>query len=625
MCLSFIDFGRSALPRLKGVAMAAPRKKTDRSTSKRFDIATLRELAGEKVFSRGIEYHEDGQVEIVSIDGPRVLAKVVGSEIYRSELRGTGKDISGMCSCPAFSDWGFCKHLVATALAANDLGPEATEQATRRLSRIRDHLRSKGIESLIEMIMKFAESDPDLLDNLQLAAAVATADDNTLFAQFKKAISSATGTNRYIDYDEAADWAAQIGTLLDQIADLMAGGRPELVLRLLDHFFTCMDEALQSVDDSDGEADAVYAKACEIHLSACRKANPDPVAVARELFARETEADRGYFSGASEAYADVLGDAGLAEYRRLATAAWQKVKPRRAGGRQVYDEEQSNHFILAAILESFAERDGDLDARIAIRKKDLTSAFSYLEIAQLCAQNGRDADAMKWAEEGLWQFEDAPDERLVLFAIELYEKAGRAADADKLLWQTFERLPSIGLYRQVKKAAGGQNAAAEAARDRALVILRAKLGKPAAKARWSTPRELLLEILMSEKLFTEAWDVVRNSGCNERQLLSLAELSEKSHPDEALSAYAQKLEQLANLGGQSNYEEACAMIARMETIRHGLGGAETHSAFLADFMRRHKAKRNLIKILQVKHDKSRQNSGPTTTRRRSASSPTSEP
>ncbi len=33
--------------------------------SARFDIATLLKLAGEKVFARGVAYHEDEQVEIV--------------------------------------------------------------------------------------------------------------------------------------------------------------------------------------------------------------------------------------------------------------------------------------------------------------------------------------------------------------------------------------------------------------------------------------------------------------------------------------------------------------------------------------------------------------------------------
>jgi uncharacterized Zn finger protein len=152
----------------------------------RFDVAALRDVAGEKVFARGIAYHEDGQVEIITFERTRVLARVIGSEVYRCELVGAGKKFSGGCSCPAFSDWGFCKHLVATALAANSLGPGALEQVSSRFAKIREHLRAKGIEGLVEMVVGLAERDPSLLKELELSAVAAAADDKTLLAQFKK-------------------------------------------------------------------------------------------------------------------------------------------------------------------------------------------------------------------------------------------------------------------------------------------------------------------------------------------------------------------------------------------------------------------------------------------------------
>lgn len=586
-----------------------PRRK-DIVVSHRFDVATLRELAGDKVFARGNEYKDDGRVEIVSIDRLRVLARVVGSEIYRSELRGTGKKFSGSCSCPAFSDWGFCKHLVATALAANELGPDAAERAANHVSKIRDHLRSKGMEPLIDMIMDLAESDRDLFQRLELASAIETANDDTLFAQLKKAITEATRTGGYIEYGEARAWAEKINGLLQQIAGLIAGGRAQLVLRLLDYFFARMDQALQNMDDSDGDGGEAYAKACEIHLAACSKAKLDPVALARELFKRETESEWDFFGGASETYAGVLGDAGLTEYRRLASAEWRRIKPARPGGRQFNDEQSSARYRLGAILESFAERDGDVDAKIAVRMKDLSTAYDYLGIAKLCLDNKRAAEATKWAEEGLWQFEDRPDERLVFFAADLYRRSGRQTEAAGLLWRTFERLPSIELYRALKKSAGPQRAAVDTARDRAISLLRDKVGQPDAKTRWSTPKELLLRVLMAEKLFAEAWQVVRSHGCSGTQLLALAEATERSHPDEALSAYGQEVERLANLGGQGNYETAKKLIEQMKSIRERRGQHADHDIFLVGFLSRHKAKRNLMKILCADAiDRARQRAG----------------
>jgi len=122
---------------------------------------------------------------------------------------------------------------------------------------------------------------------VKLAAATDSADDKTLFAQFKKAITEATRTRDFVEYREARAWAQRVESVLDRIASLIESGRAELVLWLLDHFFARMDEALNNIDDSNGQGGGVYAKACEIHLAACRQAKPDSITLARALFARE--------------------------------------------------------------------------------------------------------------------------------------------------------------------------------------------------------------------------------------------------------------------------------------------------------------------------------------------------
>jgi hypothetical protein len=494
----------------------------------RFDLAALRDAAGAKVFARGTLYFEDGQVEILTINDARVLTQVTGSEVYRCELVGAGKNFSGECSCRAFSDWGFCKHLVATALAVNGLDPAALQQASNRFARIREHLRSKGVENLVEMVVALAERDSSLLQELEFSAAAATADDATLLAQFKKAITGATRTHGFVEYHEMPRWVQGIDRVLDRIESLVDGGRAKLVLKLLDHFFTRMDAALNDIDDSDGGGGGLCTRACEIHFAACREAKPEPIALARDLFAREVDSDREFFDGASEIYEDVLGDAGLAEYRRLANEAWQKIKPLAATKRRVEDEQFNARHALGAILERFAGRDGDVDGVIAIRARDLSTAHDYLAIAKLCLEHAREPEALKWAEEGLWQFEDSPDERLMLFVSDLYRRTGREQDADKLLWQAFERRPSSDLYDRLKSAAGPERMSAEAVRERAFAWLRTRIGKGTGPSttRRSSSTELFVQLAMTEGLLSDAWMVVNGHGCSDLLLGQLAEVSE---------------------------------------------------------------------------------------------------
>ena len=219
-------------------------------------------------------------------------------------------------------------------------------------------------------------------------------------------------------------------------------------------------------------------------------------------------------------------------------------------------------------------------------------------IAELCLEHARGPEALKWAEEGLWQFEDNPDERLIFFASDLYRRIGREDDADKLLWRMFERRPSIHLYERLKATAGTDRMSADAVRDRALAWLRAQIGKPTERPvmRWSSPVELLVRLAMAEGLLTEAWTVGNGHGCGEHLLEQLAEASEQSHPAEALKVYADGVERRVRLGGQINYDNAYRTIERMRRIREDLGEAVQHAAFLADLKSRHKAKRNFMKL-----------------------------
>lgn len=112
--------------------------------SSRFDIAALRKLAGDKVFSRGKTYHRQEKVRIASIDAVRVLARVVGNETYSVELTGHGRALGGSCSCPAFEDWPVQIHLEAAyAEAAILIARMARLRSKREQDAYMEQLRSR--------------------------------------------------------------------------------------------------------------------------------------------------------------------------------------------------------------------------------------------------------------------------------------------------------------------------------------------------------------------------------------------------------------------------------------------------------------------------------------------------
>ncbi len=554
----------------------------------RFDLDALRRLAGDKVFARGEAYHRDDRVEILSMGPGRVLASVSGSEDYRAVLAGSGKRIGGDCDCPAFADWGFCKHLVAVALAANEAGDDGAAAGESPVDRIRRHLERQDVATLVGIIVDLAERDPALLRRLDLAAAAETEDDDVLQERVRKAIDAATRTRGFVDYREAPDWAAEVDSVLDAIAALAAVGRAAAALPLIDRALSRIESALDEADDSDGLVGGLLIRARDIHLAACRAAPLDPETLARDLFEREMAGPWGAFHGAAHLYAEVLGEAGLAEYRRLAEAAWEQV-PVRSGGKRTGDDVAADRMRLEAILDAFAARDGDVAARIALRAKDVSSPWRYLDLARFCLDHGREAEALSWAEEGLWQFEDAPpDRRLVAFTADLLHRAGRDAAAADLLGRTFERAPDFDLYRRLRETGGA------AARDRALDVLREDLAKPCRGNRPRPSADLLVRVLVAEEMFAEAWEVARKQGVSERVLDTLALASEAGHPAEALAAHTARIDRLVSTGGNANYGEAHDLLARMARLRP----AEDQAAHVADLKTRFKAKRNFMKLLR---------------------------
>ncbi len=548
----------------------------------RFDIDALRKLAGAQAFARGKDYFAGGQVQLLAVELKRVLATVSGTEDYSVELTGRGEAMEGECSCPAFENSGFCKHMVAAALAANEAGGYAEAEGACTLSRIRAYLKAKGVDALVEMLVEMAERDPALFRKLDMAAAATNPDDKALEARLRKGIDAATRTGGFVHYREAASWANGVDEALEVIAGLASDARANIALKLAERAIDRIENALNSIDDSGGHCGALLERARDIHLAAARTSRPCPVELAHDIFAREMQDSYDTFYGAVQRYAEVLGEDGLAEYRRLAAAAWEKLSPRVAHAKEKY-EYSRDYSRLTGMLDFFAERDGDTDARIALRTKDLSASWSYYQLAEFCLSHGRKEEALKWAEEGLWIFEDGrADARLLFFAVELLCRDGREADAEAHLWRAFEKQPNLEIYQRLGKPA----------RERAVTFLEARIAKEQG-SRWHYPADLLIQVLMEQKRFDAAWAAVRQHGASLGVKETLAMASETAHPREALAVYDERVSQLANAGNNPAYEAAARLVARMATLRN----KAEQAAYAVEIKARFGRKRNFMKLL----------------------------
>jgi uncharacterized Zn finger protein len=566
-----------------------------------FDVAKLRTAAGAKVFERGEDYHADGSVDILTFTNSRVTAQVTGTQPYFVDLACNKGELSGSCSCPAYVDHGFCKHMVATGLAANDHVPD--DGAADSPNTIENMLRSLDHEALVKLVIDIASSDPKVLHALSLKAALislADSDAPSLAKKLKREIKAATRVGEFIGYDEVPAWAARIEELIDSIEGLLAKGHGALVMELADLLREQLNDAFEAIDDSDGQMGMLVSRAMQLHLAACRLARPDPVQLAKALFAREMADDFG-LEDTIETYADLLGDSGRQEMERLAAAAWAKMRPPRVGVDND-DDDAWSYPQLAAMLDRFAADRGDLQARIDIRKRDLSNPGRYLDLAKLCDEHGRAGEAIKWVEDGLFIFEDNRDDRLVLYAADLFLRHDRADDRSALLWRAFARSPSIDLHKKLVHNLKGDNRVQVT--DRAIELIKTRKPDP-GRPRLQNDDDLVVSILSSERRLDEAWAFATSAKCTVYCLEELAQASEKSHPRQALEVHQRRVSRLVQTGGNQSYEEAQRLIKRMRIIAERGGEADGQAAFESDLLVKHQAKRNFIKLM----------SGDTATRR----------
>lgn len=385
-----------------------------------FHPELLAEAAGPKVYPRGVAYHAEGQVEIVSADAGTVKARVLGTHMYQVELSiDADGEPDGHCSCPAFRDFGFCKHMVATALAANELKPGEVGSQSGRLGTVRNFLKAQGTDTLVQMLMDLAEQDMNLLARLELLAGMNHKDKSRSIKAFEKAITAATRIRGFLDYEDVPEWARGVESLLQGVSTLTAAGYPTEAAGLAITIIDKIEAAMDKLDDSDGYCADLLDQAAAIHLEACRKALPDSIALACTLFEREVNSRWDTFLDAHKIYADLLGPKGLAEYQKLAETLWAETKPQRRRRAHDFNPEFARRTFLFRILDDLAKMANDKPRRIALYKSNMESAHDCVALTRLYLGYNMKAEARKTIEDGLFEFEDEPHEELASLATQL--------------------------------------------------------------------------------------------------------------------------------------------------------------------------------------------------------------
>jgi uncharacterized Zn finger protein len=569
------------------------------------DRRSLRRMAGARSFERGEEYFADGQVGALVEHQGTIVAKVQGIRLYRVKLWCENGELGFLCTCPVGADGAFCKHCVAAGLVWIEGRHPAAHGKSRpkpavTMQDVRAHLATLDKGTLADMLVDQAMEDDRLRQRLLMKAA-RKGPKGLDVATYRRAIDEAVDAGEFVDYRDAYDYARGIEEAVDSVEELLKDAHAAEVIELAEHALESVEDAIETVDDSDGHMGGILERLQEIHHKACKKAKPDPETLARRLFDWELRTDWDTFYGAARTYADVLGEKGLAVYRKLAEAEWAKV-PVLGTGRDD-SQKYGKRFRITHIMETLANLAGDVEALVAIKQRDLSSAYSYLQIAETFKGAGMRNQALEWAQRGIKAFPVRTDGRLREFLAREYHRLKRHDEAMALIWTEFTESPALERYR-ILKAHADRIGLWNPWREKAFEYLRETIAKAKEGRKddgWgryvAADHSDFVRIFLWEKDVEAAWREAGAGGCSDGLWMELAGKREKDHPEDVLPIYQGQIERTLNRKNNQAYREAVVLLRKIRGLTVRLGDETRFTRYLASVRAMHKPKRNFMKLL----------------------------
>jgi uncharacterized Zn finger protein len=247
-------------------------------------------------------------------------------------------------------------------------------------------------------------------------------------------------------------------------------------------------------------------------------------------------------------------------------------------------------------MEKLARHSDDVDEMVAVKSRDLSRDYTYLEIAAFYRQASRHSEALEWAERGVQEFPD-PDPRLREFLAEEYRRRGRPEDAMEVMWEEFATRPHLENYRKLKFCTDRLEDWV-IWRKKALDRVREQTAALKGSRWFRADNSTLVGILLWERRYDEAWREATEGGCSPGLWLKLAAAREKDHPEDAISVYRDRIEALIGQKDKGAYREARDLILKVRELMRRTDREAGFAGYLESVRAAHRRKRNLMALLE---------------------------
>lgn len=342
----------------------------------------IRSAFGEKTFTRGQDYFENGYVERGIKKGNTLIGYVLGSlpHPYRTEVEITD-DIYSECSCPVEN---MCKHGVALLLQWIHEKDSFVD-----CDRLLISLREKSKEELLNIVNSMLEDDPALAWKLAFTEEVTTKKVN-IDALSKRLRYLGRG---YLEYYEVAGVVQELEKVKEMADSLAQNGcledAVEVYLLLIEWG---VDAFENGVDDSDGDLGDIII-ACVEDFKRCVKPLKEEKRdlIYRILKIMEIE-DYGLETQ------EMLY--GLVSKKNIAFIEEELLR-RISVGREGFDSGYRRGEILDLLSGLYRELDMPEDILRVLKDYGLQNGDDYSRIAKALMKEGRHEEAFHYVREGL--------------------------------------------------------------------------------------------------------------------------------------------------------------------------------------------------------------------------------
>ena len=546
---------------------------------------TLLNVAGELVYARGEDYVR--YVRGLRITDVKAYASIQGKQVYTVELDWSGPLPDGFCTCPHHADGNFCKHLVATGLAAIDSGRVAVDDPPSGTAEhaLESAVQAMDVDELRELVLTCAQRDGSLRRMLEIRATTASGDDRQAKAELETYVRNTLAFRGFIDYRRSFDVAGVASEVLDELEDHLDNGAAEVARPALLRALTRLRKITEQADDSSGSIGDECQRAADLYARACRLGEPDPVKLAMWLVKFRADSP-GWPTVVLADFVHAFDEQALGVYRRAVAALDRKLE----------GLDHWKRFEVDAMLLELADHDGDVDRAVHLLCQREHPAYGAI-VDRLRAA-GRAEDALTWIDRAVAEgrvtshgggnaYWLSPDD-----VAATYKGLGRIDDALGVLRNDFARQPSVQNYRVLVDFATGID---RADTERAWAFEHAR---GLASDRFAAGA-VLVQLFLSEGDVDAAWQAADRFGPG-WAWKELAARGAEARPIDAANLYRPQLEVDLRHPNTKLYSGIAATLATMAELYERGGRTADFALFIAQIRHEYGRRPSLMKALDAK-------------------------